>query len=487
MPPSLAPREISLGFPEKLQFLFRPKRFKVMLGGRGAGRSWGVARALLLIGKQRSIRVLCVRELQNSIEESVHKVLSDQIEQMGLGAFYRIEKAHIYGSNGTSFSFEGIKNNTGKIRSYEGIDYCWVEEAVKVSKASWGVLTPTIRKETPLDWRDRGMEAPEFQAEIWMTFNPELKTDYTYVRWAKDRRLKPSPEYMGVQESSDSYVCKMTWFDNPWFPSVLAKEMLETRERDYDEYLHVWEGNTIEMLDGVVYAKELRRAQADGRICVVPYEPEVPVDCFWDLGRADHTCIWFAQWVAMQFRVIDFLDGQGEEITWYLKELQRKEYVYGTMHLPHDAKHKKLVYKHSIEQIVRGKFPSTRVLPKSGLVDGINAARLFFRKCWFDEDACADGLAALRRYKYKTNQMGLDDAGKPIILYSNEPLHDDAGASDAADAFRYMALSAGTPGGTSPGARVKERLDGLQESARASTRRLHETLGSVAGGLGWMR
>ncbi|HKU52490.1 MAG TPA: PBSX family phage terminase large subunit, partial [Nitrospira sp.] len=193
----------SIEFPEALQCLFQPKRFKVLRGGRGAGRSWGVARALLLIGAQRSIRVLCVREFQNSIGESVHKVLSDQIEALGLNSIYRIEKAKIYGTNGTEFSFEGIKNNTTRIKSYEGIDYCWVEEAVKVSKSSWEILIPTIRREG---------------SEIWMTFNPELETDYTYKRW--------------VVSPDESTICrKMTFEDNPWFPEVLRQEMLRDKER----------------------------------------------------------------------------------------------------------------------------------------------------------------------------------------------------------------------------------------------------------------
>src|SRR5258708_18969379 len=162
--------EVNAEFPGHLQILFRPKRRKVLYGGRGAGRSWGCARALLLMGQMRTIRVLCCRELQNSITESVHRVLSDHIESMGLGAFYEIQVAKIIGKNGTTFSFEGIKNNHTKIKSYEGIDYCWVEEADKVSKASWGILIPTIRKNG---------------SEIWLTFNPELETDYTFQRFVK--------------------------------------------------------------------------------------------------------------------------------------------------------------------------------------------------------------------------------------------------------------------------------------------------------------
>ena len=123
---------ITAEFPEHLQCLFQPKRYKVLYGGRGAGRSWGAARALLLIGTEKPIRVLCARELQNSIAESVHKLLSDQIDALGLRGFYEIQVGKIMGANGTTFSFEGIKNNTTKIKSYEGIDYCWLEEANKV-------------------------------------------------------------------------------------------------------------------------------------------------------------------------------------------------------------------------------------------------------------------------------------------------------------------------------------------------------------------
>jgi phage terminase large subunit len=101
-----------------------------------------------------------VREYQNSIEDSVYKVLKDQIEALGWGNFYDVQKTRIYGANGTEFNFEGIRNNVNRIKSYEGIDICWAEEAVKVSKNSWGVLIPTIRKEG---------------SEIWLTFNPERR------------------------------------------------------------------------------------------------------------------------------------------------------------------------------------------------------------------------------------------------------------------------------------------------------------------------
>src|SRR3954468_15893834 len=143
---------ITAQFVDKFEPLFQPWRYKVFWGGRAAGRSWGFARALLIIGAGEKKRVLCARELQNSITESVHRVLSDQIELLGLGdregnPGYVIQRDRIFHrASGTEFFFEGIKNNTTKIKSYEAVDICWVEEANKVSQTSWDILIPTIRR-----------------------------------------------------------------------------------------------------------------------------------------------------------------------------------------------------------------------------------------------------------------------------------------------------------------------------------------------------
>lgn len=393
-------------FPKPLECLFQPKRYKVLYGGRGAGRSWGVARALLLLGQLNPIRVLCVRELQNSIEESVHKVLSDQIVNLGLSGFYTIEKSKIYGSNGTTFSFDGIRNNVNKIKSYEGIDYCWVEEANKVTRNSWSVLIPTIRKES---------------SEIWVTFNPELETDYTYIRFVKEANR------------AESAVVKMTWRDNPWFPLVLRKEMEADKERDFDHYLNIWEGHTVQQLEGAVYAKELRRATLEKRICTVPYDRSIPVDTYWDLGRADNTAIWFVQRVSMQWRVLAYYEATGQDLTHFLKECQKRAYVYGTMNLPHDAKAKRLGMRLTIEELLRQAGYRTNIVPNQRITDGINAARIIMPNCYWDTDGCEDGLNALRHYRYKVIDGHL----------SNEPLHD--WASDGADAWRYFAICAKDP------------------------------------------
>ena len=160
--------ELNLELPEKMSFLFEPHRYKVAYGGRGSGKSWGAAIALLALGAQKPLRILCAREFQNSISDSVHALLADQIRKLNLESFYEVQNTAIYGKNGTEFLFAGLKHNVTKIKSFEGVDVCWVEEAQTTSKSSWDVLIPTIRKEN---------------SEIWITFNPELDTDETYKRF----------------------------------------------------------------------------------------------------------------------------------------------------------------------------------------------------------------------------------------------------------------------------------------------------------------
>lgn len=202
-------------FPRKLAPLFRPGRYKVAHGGRGSAKSWSVARALLIQAAQAKRRVLCGREIQNSIKESVHALLTSQIEELGFdGQFDVFERVIRHRHTGSEFLFEGLKGNVTKIKSMEGIDIAWVEEADKVSNTSWEVLIPTIRKPG---------------SEIWVTFNPNEETDPTYQRFV----VKPPP---------DAVVIQINWRDNPWFPDELRREMEYLKSVDYDAYLHVWEG-----------------------------------------------------------------------------------------------------------------------------------------------------------------------------------------------------------------------------------------------------
>ena len=126
-----------LRLPEKLGFLFEPYQYKVAYGGRGSGKSWSFARALLVQGYAEPLRILCTREIQKSIKDSVHRLLADQIKDLGLADFYEVLETVIRGKNGTEFVFAGLQTHTVEsIKSYEGMDRVWIEEAHKVSKRS---------------------------------------------------------------------------------------------------------------------------------------------------------------------------------------------------------------------------------------------------------------------------------------------------------------------------------------------------------------
>ena len=392
-----------LEFPEALECLFNPARYKTLYGGRGGAKSWGIARALLLQGTTKPLRVLCAREMQTSITQSVHKLLKDQIAAMGLSGFYEVQNYVIKGMNGTEFTFHGLKHNIANIKSIEGVDVCWIEEAQTVSKSSWDTLIPTIRKDG---------------SEIWISFNPSLEADETYQRFV-------------VSPPTGAVVQKINWSDNPWFPEVLRQEMEDLKAKDYDAYLNVWEGHCKQTLDGAIYANEVRAATTAGRFTKVPYDPSKAVHTYWDLGRADKTAIWFVQMVGFEFRVIDYYENQGQALGHYLKELQSRPYVYGDCWLPHDANNELLASEQTIAQQCRAFGFKVRVTPKTSVVNGINAARTVFATCWFDSEKCADGLQALRNYRYEVDPE--------TQQYSTNPLHD--WASHGADAFRYFAVS----------------------------------------------
>lgn len=217
---------MNIDFPEAYQELFRPHRYKVFYGGRGSAKSWSVARALLLKGYERKLRILCTREIQKSIGQSVHKLLCDTIEALRFSGFYHITKEGIVGNNGTEFLFKGLRFNPIEIKSTEGVDICWVEEAQAVSAESWDILIPTIRKA---------------DSEIWITFNPENNDDPTFQRFV----VNPYPE---------AYVRKVNYNENPFFPETAKKEMEWTRQRDYESYLHIWEGELKKHSDAVIFA-----------------------------------------------------------------------------------------------------------------------------------------------------------------------------------------------------------------------------------------
>lgn len=225
---------MDLKIPKIFSFLLEQKaRYKAVYGGRGGAKSESIARALLILAlnprilfNKDNIRILCCREYQTSIADSVHRLFVDIIKKYELLDYFTITKTNITSSNGSLFIFKGISNDPQQLKSTTGIDLCFVEEAEKVSSTSWDYLTPTIRN-------------PE--SEIWVSFNPNQREDPTYQMFVE----KPLP---------DSICVKVNYYDNPYFEDTpLLKEMLYDKENNPELYQNKWEGNIKQVSDAVIF------------------------------------------------------------------------------------------------------------------------------------------------------------------------------------------------------------------------------------------
>lgn len=390
--------------PAKLAFLFEPARYKVTYGGRGSGKSWGFADALLLQAAQSPLRVLCAREVQKSIKDSVHRLLTDRIQKLGLGAFFEVLDTEIRGRNGSLFLFAGLATHTVEsIKSLEGIDRVWVEEAQTVSKKSWDVLIPTIRKPG---------------SEIWITFNPDLDTDETWVRFVENA-------------PPGSVVVEMNYEDNPWFPDELEAERLHCKLVDPVGYETTWAGKCRAALQGAIYADEVLQAQLAGRIRNVPHDPALPVHTVWDLGWNDKMSIILAQRVASEVRVIDYISESFKTLDWYVSELESRRWKFGTDFLPHDGGSRDFKTGKSTQELLINMGRTVQLIPRLEIEHGIRAARMLFPRVYFDKEKTADLQQCLKRYRRTINSQ-TGEAGAP--------LHDEW--SHGADAFRYLAVCA---------------------------------------------
>lgn len=389
--------------PEVFEGLFEPKRYKVYYGGRGGAKSWGFADALLILGTQKPLRILCTRELQKSIQDSVHKLLADQVISLGLEEFYIVQQKTIHGINGTEFIFNGLKHNAREIKSTEGIDICWVEEAENVSDESWEILIPTIRKES---------------SEIWISFNTKQPTDATYRRFI-------------FEADDDTLVKKVSYRDNPFFPEVLEKERQKLKERDPKAYAHIWEGEFDERFSGAVYAKWIADLRTKNRITdKAKYDPEYPVSTLWDLGYSDTTAIWFYQEAPREVILIDYYQNSNEGIGHYCDILKAKDYKYRTHYVPQDAG-KKLMEANGrsiVEQAWKDHQIRMYVVPETTHANRHEGLRQCLPYCWFNETNCADGIKALMAYHYEYNE--------DLQIFKKDPVHD--GSSHASTALELL-------------------------------------------------
>lgn len=387
-------------FPSKLKFLFQPNRYKVAYGGRGSGKSWGFARALLMQGTEKPMRILCAREIQKSIKQSVHTLLKDQIQALGLGSFYEVVETAIRGVNGTEFTFAGLATNTVEsIKSFEGVDIVWIEEAQTVSKRSYDILIPTIRKPG---------------SEIWVTFNPYMDTDDTYKRFIID---KPN----------DAVVVKMNYNDNPWFPDVLERERARCKANNPEDYDNIWEGATKAAADGAIYHKEVRQAQEEGRITKVAPDRLLKTHIVMDLGWNDSMSIILCQRNLTEIRIIDYIEDDHRTLDSYSDQLKQLGHNWGTMYLPHDARNRDFKHGISSEEIMQRLGWDTEIVPKSDIETGIKLARMTFDRAYFDSVKAERLVECLKNYRRGINQTTNEPGA---------PLHDEY--SHGADAWRYL-------------------------------------------------
>lgn len=416
-----APANAPIQFPAKLKVLFERGgrwRYKVLKGGRGGAKSWGIARALLALGAAEPLRIACFREVQKNIKESVHQLLKDQIEGMGLSGFYEVLETEIRGKNGTLFLFAGLSGVTeAGIKSFEGVDIAWVEEAQAVRASSWKILIPTIRKAN---------------SEIWISMNPELETDPTYVMFVDTPR-------------DDAVVVDINWRDNPWFPEVLERERLHAKATmKADEYNNVWGGRTRNAVQGAIYADEISEAMANEQITLVPHDPRLKVHVILDLGWNDSMFAILAQRHLSSIRAIEAIETDHttlEELSGQLRgqrpdrdgrqTAHRRRYNFGKLWLPHDGAHGDFKTGKSTHQIARGMGWATGSVPSVPVETGIKRARSLIPMTYFDKQKTGPLTQALRRYKRNENPK-TEEFGKPV--------HD--AASHGADCYRYLALVA---------------------------------------------
>jgi phage terminase large subunit len=401
-------QRVQADFPAKLQPLFRPSRYKVARGGRGSGKSWGFARALLILGAQKPLRILCTREVQKSIQQSVHQLLCDQIAALGLSAFYQTLATEIRGANGTAFYFSGLSDQTAEsLKSFEGADICWCEEAQSITARSWTILTPTIRAKG---------------SEIWISFNPQLESDDTYQRFV----VKPPPGTVNIE---------LNYTDNPHFPGELETERLHAMATMLPaQYAHIWEGKCMPAVEGAIYFAQMQ--QADKRICAVPHDPLLRTYAVWDLGYNDAMSIILVQRLSSEIRIIHYIEGHQRTLSDYSAELREltlddQPVLWGQHWLPHDGFAKRHQTGRMDADVLGGLGWLVERTPDIGIEAGINRAREIFPRVYFNSERTLRLVECLKRYRRQINRATNNEGS---------PLHDEY--SHGADAFRYLAVSA---------------------------------------------
>lgn len=394
--------------PRKLKPLLYPKRYKGAYGGRGGAKSHFFAEQAILQCYRSARRIVCIREVQNSIKDSVKQLLVDKITKLKLDTFFEVLDSEIRGQNGSLIIFKGMQSyNAANIKSLEAYDIAWVEEAQTLSQYSLDLLRPTIRKDG---------------SELWFSWNPRFKTD-------------PVDQFFRKNPPEDAISVMINWRDNPWFPDVLKREMDHDFNIDPDKAEHIWNG-AYGSSQGAILARWVNIAEREGRIDdKVCFDPGgAAIDVSGDIGFRDTASWWYWQRCLGGYRVLKYEGDSGLDADDWIPRIQASIRALGINNLgkiwlPHDAKAKTFQSRHTtIERFIRG-FGADKVavVPISKKQDQISAARAVIQKCEFHSSNCEAGLDGLRAWEFEWN----DDTN----VFSREPLHN--WASHPADAFAY--------------------------------------------------
>jgi len=399
------------------QPLLAPARYKGAHGGRGSGKSHFFAEMLVEDHYANpGLRSVCIREVQKSLKESAKRLIEDKVQALGFGPHFDCQREQINTPGGGVILFQGMQDHTAEtIKSLEGFNRAWIEEAQTLSERSLTLLRPTIRAEG---------------SEIWASWNPRRPKD------AIDAFLRG-------EKPDNAIVIEANWRDNPWFPSVLEDERKLDQARYPDRYEHIWEGGYAKAFEGAYFARHLTEAKASGRIGHVSADPLLPIRAVFDLGgsgaQADAMAIWIVQWAGDRILVLDYIEGVGQVLAYYVNELRSRGYQAASCILPHDGVNENNITGKRYEDHIRDAGFEVQVVPNQGKGAAsmrIEAVRRIFHKCWFNDAATEAGRDALGYYHERKDEARNIGLG---------PEHD--WSSHAADAFGLMAVAYEEPRG----------------------------------------
>lgn len=357
--------------------------------------------------RKPGFRGLCCREVQKSLKESAKRLIEQKIQAHGLGQMFDVQESVIKTPGGGLIAFAGLQDHTSEsIKSYEGFDVAWIEEAQTVSEKSMNLLRPTIR-------------APG--SEIWASWNPRHKND------AIDKMLR------GDELPTNAIVVRANWSDNPWFPAELEQERLDCIRQQPEQYGHIWEGDYVTVAEGAYFARDLATARTEGRITELAADPLLPFKAYWDIGVRDATAIWVAQQSGQTIKVLDYYEASGQPLGAHLEWLRMKGYGSALCILPHDGAKADAYTAVRFEDHIRAAGFNVETIPNQGkgaAMKRVETARRLFPRIWFDAKKCEGGLAALGWYHEKKDEARNIGLG---------PEHD--WASHAADAFGLMCVA----------------------------------------------